>query len=322
MPQTANQDQFELSFHAPDFPTALAQAHPMVRTLFGRGRRDLVTKMNAQPGLAIVGSRQASAQGLADARWYAKVASQAGLTIISGLAQGIDASAHAGGLEGPGSTIAVLGHGLQSIYPSHHLALGEQIVSEGGALVSEYPWGTPALPRHFPQRNRIIAGLARAVLVVEATPQSGSLITARHALELGIDVFVLPGSIHMLHSIGCNALIRQGAQLSQSPEQLLEDMGIHPTPAAQSAPKPGQPRPGRSTKRRNTGQQQPLVPELDPVAAQVLAALSFHPTAVSDLCSLSQLEEREIYGALLILELCGLTNRTPDGKWLKQRLCQ
>jgi DNA processing protein len=323
MSNANRQAVFEITHQAPDFPTALAQAHPPVRTLFGQGCRELISKMALQPGLAIVGSRQASAQGLADAHWYAKVAAQAGLTIISGLAQGIDASAHVGSLEGGGTTIAVLGHGLQSIYPSQHQSLSERILSRGGALVTEYPWGTPALPHHFPQRNRIIAGLARAILIVEATPQSGSLITARHALDIGIDVFVLPGSIHMPHSIGCNALIRQGAQLSQSPEQLLEDLGLAPAPPTpQRAPKRSHATSRQHPRHKAAGQQQPLVPELDPVAAQVLATLSFHPTAVSDLCTRSQLNEREIYGALLILELCGLTNRTPDGKWLKQRVYQ
>lgn len=318
------QDVFEITVRDHDFPMALAQAHPPVRTLFGRGCRELITKMALQPGLAIVGSRQASPQGLADAHWYAKEASRAGLTIISGLAQGIDASAHKGGLEGGGNTIAVLGHGLQSIYPSQHQPLSEQILNGGGALVSEYPWGTPALPHHFPQRNRIIAGLARAILIVEATPQSGSLITARHALDLGIDVFVVPGSIHMPQSLGCNALIRQGAQLSQSPEQLLDDLGVTPASStAKPAPKRGNAPSqrqlhGKSANRR----QQPLAPELDPVAAKVLAALNFHPSTVSDLAAQSQLDDREIYGALLILELCGLTHRTPDGKWLKQRLYQ
>jgi DNA processing protein len=194
--------------------------------LFGLGNKAIIERMANSPGLAIVGSRQASTQGMADAHWFAREASKVGLTIISGLAQGIDAAAHRGGLEGCGSTIAVLGHGRDTVYPGQHRDLADLISCSGGALVTEYPDHTPAIAWHFPQRNRIIAALAQAVLVVEATPQSGSLITARHALELGIDVYVLPGSIHMPQSVGCNGLIRQGAQLIQSPEQLLEDLGM------------------------------------------------------------------------------------------------
>lgn len=275
--------------------------------------------MGVTPGLAIVGSRQATSQGLSDAHWYASVVSQAGMTVISGLAQGIDASAHSGALTGSGNTIAVLGHGLQTIYPPQHQALGQEILDRGGAIVTEYPLGTPALPAYFPQRNRIIAALSRAVLVVEATPKSGSLITARHALELGIDVFVVPGSIHMMQSTGCNALIRQGAQLTQSPEQLLEDLGL-------KSPRQWQPafRHAKSSAIQNknlapkTGQYS-LATDLDPLTDRTLQGLDFYPKTVGELETLTGMAEQDLYGALLVLELCGLASRTPDGKWLKYK---
>ncbi len=310
---------FELNITESDFPTSLGQTHPAVARLYGRGRRDLVTAMAKTPGLAIVGSRQATSQGLSDAHWYASVVSQAGMTVISGLAQGIDASAHSGALTGSGSTIAVLGHGLQTIYPPQHHALSQEILDRGGAIITEYALGTPALPAYFPQRNRIIAALSRAVLVVEATPKSGSLITARHALDLGIDVFVVPGSIHMMQSTGCNALIRQGAQLTQSPEQLLEDLGVRPPKKGQlglehpktSAAKNKNPAP-------KTGQYS-LATDLDPLTNRTLKGLDFYPKTVGELEMLTGVAERDLYGGLLVLELCGLASRTPDGKWLRYR---
>jgi DNA processing protein len=321
MTKQPHHDFFELTIQESDFPTALQQTHPPIRQLYGRGDPGLIKKMATQPGLAIVGSRQASAQGLADAQWFAKEASRAGLTIVSGLAQGIDACAHQGALGEAGKTIAVLGHGLQTIYPPQHRDLCDEIISNGGAVITEYPRGTPALPRHFPQRNRLIAGLSRAVLVVEATPKSGSLITARHALELGIDVFVVPGSIHMIQSTGCNALIRQGAQLTQSPQQLLEDLGIEtPVPISMGKPPRGASkqyeRPWQCTSGRD---QKQLSPNSDALTERVLECLGFYPKTVQDLEMQTGITDKTLYGALLVLELCGQASRTPDGKWLKYK---
>lgn len=300
-PQTS---EFKLACSDADFPTTLTQTHPIVRMLFGQGSRELVTRMGVAPGVAVVGSRQASAQGQQDAFWFAKELSAHGVTVISGLAQGIDASAHAGALEGVAKTIAVLGHGLDSIYPPSNDALAKKILGHGGALVTEYPKGTPARAFQFPQRNRIIAGLARAILVVEASPQSGSLITARHGLELGIDVFVVPGSIHMPQSIGCNMLIRQGAQLVQSPQQLLEDLGVA-LPKARS---------------RRTKKEVDLFSEnLDVRARSVFAALSFQPASAAALQTATGLAAGDVHAGLLLLELENLANRLPDGRWLKYR---
>jgi DNA processing protein len=295
---------FEIDAQCIDFPTALSEAHPPVRRLFGLGSRALVLRQTETPGVAVVGSRRASPQGVIDAGEFARQLSAAGLTIISGLAYGIDAAAHMGALEESGKTIAVLGHGRDSVYPRSHESLARTVCNSGGALVTEYPNGVPALPHHFPQRNRIIAALARAVLVIEAAPKSGSLITARHALELGIDVFVVPGSIHNPLTEGSNQLIRQGAQLVQSPAQLLEDLGVT-TAVSKTRP--------RSL--RNALDQDGFTKL--PVADRVLHHLSEQPTDVISLSSQSGLSLGDVHTGLLLLELHGLAARIPDGRWLK-----
>jgi DNA processing protein len=298
-----------------DFPTALQQTHPPVRELFGLGSEAYARQLLRNPGVAVVGSRQATAQGCADAMWFSTALSKAGLAIISGLAQGIDAAAHRGGLSGQGKTAAILGNGLDLIYPRHHTGLAKEIHEQGGCLLTEYPAGTPARPQHFPNRNRIIAGLCRAVLVVEAMPKSGSLITARHALDLGIDVYVVPGSIHLQQSAGCNQLIRQGAQPVQSPEQLLEDLGIkRPAAMARKAKAsdsnhlPGSGLPAKSA-------------DLEPGQAEqlqrLLGYLNAHPQDVDALGRLTGQTAVSLYGDLLLLELMRLAVRTPDGRWLK-----
>ena len=310
---------FELTAFDPDFPMALRETHPPVSMVFGLGSSTALLALGSQPGLAIVGSRQATPQGLADAHWFAREVGQAGLTIVSGLALGIDASAHRGALAGGGTTIAVLGHGRDSIYPAQHRPLASEILGQGGALITEYPDGTPARPFHFPSRNRIIAGLSRAVLVVEAAPQSGSLSTARHALDLGVDVFVVPGSIHQAQSLGSNRLIRDGAQLVQSPQQLLEDLGLtrKPSPSTEKA--------AQTSCEAESCFAAPTrsVPDgtaLDPESKRVLAALDYQAASVADLQKACRVAEDRLYGCLMILELSGLVNRTPDGRWLKYKV--
>lgn len=179
----------------------------------------------SSPGLAIVGSRNATPQGVENARRFARALSDAGLTIISGLALGVDSAAHAGGLEGRGSTIAVLGTGIDIVYPRGNDSLANEI-SLRGALVSEFPLDTPPKASNFPRRNRLISGLARGCLVVEAAIDSGSLITARLAAEQGRDVFSIPGSIHSPLAKGCHALIKQGAKLVESAQDVLEEFGL------------------------------------------------------------------------------------------------
>jgi DNA processing protein len=298
---------------------ALGHAHPPVRRLFGCGSHNIVRALHANPGVAVVGSRQASSQGVADARWFARELSAAGVTVISGLAQGIDAAAHEGALDGPGLTIAVLGHGLDSIYPPQHASLAERIIDQGGALITEHPAATPALARNFPGRNRIIAALARAVLVIEAAPRSGSLITARHALDMGVDVFAVPGSIHMPQSIGTNHLIREGAQLIQSPEQLLEDLGLA-LPKARPPSRSGRARHALSRPTSAASHPQKGLSVADAESLRVLAELSFQPTEAAAISQRLGLEGGSVYGCLLILELAGLAARLADGRWLKQAL--
>src|SRR6185436_376554 len=187
--------------------------------LYCRGRTELLER----PALALVGSRNASAQGASNAERFARSFSNAGLPIVSGLAQGIDAAAHRGGLSGPGSTIAVLGTGVDLIYPQANAALAAEIAA-GGLLLSEFPLGTKALAHNFPRRNRLISGLAQGCLVVEAALASGSLITARAAAEQGREVFAVPGSIHSPLSKGCHALIKSGAKLAESAEDVLSEL--------------------------------------------------------------------------------------------------
>jgi DNA processing protein len=175
------------------------------------------------PCLSIVGSRQATPEGLANARAFARECSAAGWPVVSGLAVGIDAAAHEGALEGPSPTVAVVGTGLDIVYPRRHQALAARIAAKG-LLLSDFAPGTPALAEHFPMRNRIIATLSAGTLVVEAAPQSGSLITARLAAEAGREVFAIPGSIHSPQSRGCHALVRQGAKLVETWDDVLDEL--------------------------------------------------------------------------------------------------
>jgi DNA processing protein len=203
-----------------EYPQQLFNIPDPPLILYVKGRLDLLNV----PSLAIVGSRNASAQGLRNAEAFAKSASDTGLCIISGMAHGIDAAAHAGGLQGVGSSIAVVGTGLDKIYPAANRELAHQL-AQNGAIVSEFPLGTPPLAANFPRRNRIISGLSLGCLVVEASLQSGSLITARMALEQGREVFAVPGSIHSPQSRGCHALIKQGAKLVENTQDVLEELG-------------------------------------------------------------------------------------------------
>jgi DNA processing protein len=285
-----------------DFPEALRHAHPPVVQLLGRGEPSVVRRLAQTPGLAIVGSRRASSQGKADARWFARVVAGHGLVIISGLAHGIDTSAHEGALQASGHTVAVLGHGRDHVYPRQNAGLLERILTSGGAAVTEYPDATPARAHQFPMRNRIIAGLAQAVLIVEAAPKSGSLITARHALEAGINVFVIPGSIHSLESQGSNQLIREGAQPVQSPEELLGDMGIL--------------RPGNRRSRPSLSGDL-FTPDMDVTTLTALTHLSHQASTINDLCNRSGLALDRLYGCLLVLELAHLATRLSDGRWVK-----
>ncbi len=204
----------------PRYPRQLLELSDAPPWLYVKGDPDWLSR----PMVGIVGSRNASQQGLRDAVAFAQALSEAGLTIVSGLALGIDAAAHEGGLAGVGSSIAVVGTGLDRVYPARNRDLAHRLAAEG-AIVSEFPLGTPPKAGNFPRRNRLISGFSMGVLVVEAALESGSLVTARLALEQGRDVFAMPGSIHSALSKGCHRLIKQGAKLVESATDVLEELG-------------------------------------------------------------------------------------------------
>lgn len=212
-----------LTLGDPDYPATWLQLPDPPLLLYTQGDLTLLQR----PALAIVGSRRPTPDGADHARQFAAALSAAGLTVISGLATGVDGAAHQGALDGVGRTIAVVGTGLDRVYPSSHHALARRIAAEG-LLLSEFALGTAPLPANFPQRNRIIAAHALGTLVVEAALKSGSLITARLAAEAGREVFAIPGSIHNPQSRGCHMLIRQGAKLVESTQDVLEELRLGP----------------------------------------------------------------------------------------------
>ncbi len=281
----------------PAYPDLLRQIPDPPLMLYCHGE----LAMLARPMIAIVGSRNASAQGRLNAEAFATALSAAGLAIISGMALGIDACAHLGGLAQRGSTVAVLGTGVDVVYPRQHRALSERI-SDQGCLVSEYALGTPVLPANFPQRNRIISGLAHAVLVVEAAAKSGSLITARMALEQGRDVFAIPGSIHSSLSKGCHSLIKQGAALVETADDVLGQMGI----STHVAPSP-----------TRCGDMPAHGDAADP-HRPLLLALGHDPVDVDSLAIRLNAAPGPLSAQLLALELAGQVERLPGG--LVQRI--
>jgi DNA processing protein len=264
----------------PEYPAALLQTADPPLLLYLVGRAELLDA----PSLAIVGSRNATAQGKDNARAFAAALSGAGLTIVSGLALGIDGAAHEGALQGAGSTIAVVGTGLDVVYPRRHHALTQRIAVQG-LLLSDYALGMPPLPENFPRRNRIIAGLARGTLVVEAAVQSGSLITARLASEAGRDVFAIPGSIHSPQSRGCHALIKQGAKLVEAASDILEELRFGTPAAAQ--------------------------PHTAPSADPLLGALGHDPVTLDALVARTGWPAHELSSRLFELELEGQVTRLP-----------
>jgi DNA processing protein len=274
------------------YPRLLLEIPDPPPLLYTVGRIELL----GRPSLAIVGSRNATAQGARDAEQFAKAFSAAGLTIVSGLALGIDAAAHRGGLAAECSTIAVLGTGVDVIYPRQNAPLAGRI-AESGLLLSEFPLGTGGAAHNFPRRNRLISGLAQGCLVVEAALGSGSLITARAAAEQGREVFALPGSIHSPLTKGCHALIKQGAKLVESAEDVLAELtafrrtGFASTRAA--VPPAGQPE-------------------------ALLTHMGFAPVDLDSLCARAGLPPHQVSADLLRLELAGRIAALPGG--LYQRL--
>lgn len=254
-------------------------------------------------GIAIVGSRNATAQGVANAKAFAEHFARSGVAVVSGLALGIDGAAHEGALAGAGAdslaTIAVVGTGVDRVYPSRHRELAHRI-ADHGLIVSEYPIGTPPLAQNFPKRNRIIAALAQGTVVVEAALGSGSLITAREAAEQGKDVFAIPGSIHSPQSRGCHALIRQGAKLVETAQDVLEELPQLAARASVAAPAP----------RRARSETEDAV----------LDALGFDPATLDALVARSGMAAAQLQARLLELELEGHVARLPGG--LYQRVAR
>ena len=231
----------------PAYPPALLTMPDPPPLLYIKGRLDLLHTR----AVALIGSRSATPQGIEDAERFARELSAAGVTVVSGLALGIDGAAHRGGLEGIGGTVAVIGTGADLVYPAAHHALARQIAVQG-AILSEWPLGTPARAANFPQRNRLIAGLVSCVVIVEAAMRSGSLITARLANEMGRDIFALPGSIHAPLSRGCHRIIKQGAKLVETPDEVLEELGFARRPATRASPASKQTVPWDCPDSRNT----------------------------------------------------------------------
>lgn len=271
------------------YPRSLLEIPDPPSVLYVRGNPGLLQNR----GLAIVGSRNATPQGLQTAETFARALAARGLEIVSGLALGIDAAAHRGALAAEGATIAVIGTGADRVYPARNKELAVAI-AEQGTIVSEFPLGTPAIAANFPRRNRIISGLVRGVLVVEAALESGSLITARLAAEQGREVFAIPGSIHSPVARGCHKLIKQGAKLVETAHDILEELGSH-------SGVPG-------------------IPEDTAMAgnSDILQALGYDPCPLDDLVDRTGIGADLLLGELLTLELDGLIAALPGNRY--QRL--
>lgn len=283
------------------YPSALLNIEdpPLVLYMMGSQiNHSQVATNNIAKNLAIVGSRNPTPQGETNARQFAKAFAEQGLCIVSGLALGVDGAAHDGALLGGGTTIAVVGTGLDRVYPKKHLALAHRITANG-LIISEFPIGTPPLNANFPKRNRIISGLSVGTLVVEAALKSGSLITARLASEQGKDVFAIPGSIHSPQSRGCHYLIKQGAKLVETAQDVMEELKFPLSPIAQ------------------TMEDDDEAPEGD---SSLLSALGFDIVSLDALQARTGLPTPELQAKLLELELDGLITRLPGG--LFQRMTQ
>jgi DNA processing protein len=284
----------------PRYPPLLGQAAAAPALLYVKGDGACLST----PQLAMVGSRNPTQPGLRTARAFAGFLSAAGLTITSGLAVGIDAASHEGALEADGPTIAVLGTGIDAIYPRQHAALAARIAARG-ALVSAYPPGSAPLAANFPRRNRIISALSLGTLVVEAARRSGSLITARLAAEQGREVFAIPGSIHNPLARGCHALIRNGAKLVESADDILSELKFSPAkqylidrpgdrPSARSAPA-----------------------WLDKDHKILLDALGFEPASLNTLVERTGLPSQSVASMLLFLELEDVVGLHSGGRYLR-----
>jgi DNA processing protein len=292
-----------IKFRDNAYPPLLAAIPDPPLLLFTHGDPDYLL----QPQLAMVGSRNPSHSGIELAEDFATWLGNCGLTICSGLAAGIDAAAHRGALRSVAGTVAVTGTGLDRVYPARHRDLAHR-VAENGVLVSEFPPGTPPLPANFPRRNRIISGLSLGTLVVEAALQSGSLITARQALEQGREVFALPGSIHNPLARGCHALIRDGAKLVEKGEHVLEEL-------ADQLPLAGR----ADNAAPVTSADAPEPGELPPEYRELLAQMGYDAVSVDQLVQRSGLTPEQVSSMLLLLELEDSVHSSAGGRYTRAR---
>ncbi|MCM2355741.1 MAG: DNA-processing protein DprA [Arenimonas sp.] len=276
------------------YPAALLQAPDPPPLLWAAG----LLPASWPPAVSVVGSRNPTPQGLALARGFGEAFAQAGVTVVSGLARGVDGAAHAGALDAAApdrlATVAVVGTGLDRVYPAVHRELAHRI-ARAGLLLSEYPLGTGPLAGNFPRRNRLIAALGQGTLVVEAALRSGSLITARLAAELGREVYAVPGSVHAPQSRGCHALLREGAKLVETAQDVLEDLALPATPTAPAAAPA------------------PQAPE-----SPLLQALGWGPVGLDALVARTGLDAGRLQAQLLELELAGEVARLPGSLYQRQ----
>ncbi|MCO5977156.1 DNA-processing protein DprA [Ideonella oryzae] len=286
----------------PDYPDLLLNAADPPVLLYGQGQLHWLRT----PCAAIVGSRHASPQGLDLAHDFARALAQTGVTVVSGLALGIDGAAHEGALDGGGGTVAVVGTGLDRVYPARHRSLAHRIQDQG-LLLSEFPLGAPPRPEHFPSRNRIIAGMSLGTLVVEAAPKSGSLITARLAGECGREVWAIPGSVLSPQSRGCHQLIREGAALVEEPQEVIDALrALH---GGTALPPPASPAPVVPTAVHDDTQAPPSDAQEDPL----LQAMGHDPITLDTLAARSGWPVDQLLARLLTLELEGRVARMPGG---------
>jgi DNA processing protein len=286
----------------PLYPARLAAIADAPLVLFVEGNPDVLSR----PQLAIVGSRSPTGLGRETAAQFAEHLARAGLVITSGLALGIDAAAHRGALAGAGTTVAVMGRGLDAIYPRENEGLAARIAATGGAWVTDLPTGVGPLRYHFPRRNRILSGLSLGVLVVEAALQSGSLVTARLAAEQGRDVFAIPGSIHSVVSRGCHRLLREGARLVENVDDILAEYPAIVLEHAGNLP--------NSTSRGGL----PGPPSLDKEYEILLDAVGFESAGLDELVARTGFETGAVASMLLILELDGRLQQQPGGRYCRR----
>jgi DNA processing protein len=305
----AGEDRCVVNLGEADYPAALLNIADPPLLLFMLGslvpKADNSLTLDTLNCLAIVGSRNPTPQGEVNARQFAQSFGGAGWCVVSGMALGVDGAAHDGALMGGGHTVAVVGTGLDRVYPKKHLALAHRI-AERGLIVSEFPLGTPPLTSNFPRRNRLISGLSHGTLVVEAALQSGSLITARLAAEQGKEVFAIPGSIHSPQSRGCHLLIKQGAKLVESAQDVLEELSLPLSFAAAEVAEAPTVGAMTTTETRQDKQENPL-----------LTALGFDATSLDALQARTGWPTAQLQAQLLALELNGQVARLPGGLFVR-----